>query len=87
MQYNNPKNAAHGAILKGMGLLPGVSDLAFLREDGQMLFIEMKLPGQTQSPAQKNWERIVTNAGAGYCVVTSLEEFKAVIESGSPQGS
>lgn len=81
MQYNNPKNAAHGAVLKGMGLLPGVSDLAYLRDDGRMLFIEMKLPGQRQSPAQKDWQQIVTALGADYCVITSLEEFQAAIES------
>ena len=30
MVYNNPKNAAHGSILKGMGMVRGVSDLIYL---------------------------------------------------------
>lgn len=80
MQYNNPKNAEHGAILKGMGLIAGVSDLAYLREDGRMVFIEMKLPGEGQSERQKQWQSMVQACGAEYHVIRSLEEFQNLIQ-------
>lgn len=79
MQYNNPKNREHGAVLKGMGLLPGVSDLAYLMPDGRMLFIELKTESGRQSPQQKQWEQIVTDAGAEYRIIRSLEEFQTLI--------
>ena len=81
MQYNNPKNAAHGAVLKGMGMIPGPSDLAFLQDDGRMLFIELKLPGRRQSPAQKEWAATVRACGADYEIARSLEEFKNLFRS------
>lgn len=80
IQYNNPKNGAHGAVLKGMGLVKGVSDLAYLRSDGRMVFIELKLPGQRQSPAQREWESLVRSCGAEYCVINTLEQFKTAIK-------
>jgi hypothetical protein len=79
MNHNNPKNRIHGAILKGMGLLAGVSDLTFLREDGRCVFIEMKLPGERQSPKQKKWESLVDQCNAFYHVVRTESEFKEVI--------
>lgn len=80
MQYNNPKNAEHGAILKGMGMVAGVSDLAYLREDGRMVFIELKV-GTGQSAAQKWWQGIVTAHGAEYHLIHTLEEFQTLITS------
>jgi hypothetical protein len=81
MQYNNPKNRAHGAVLKGMGLVAGVSDLAYLKSDGTMLFIELKLPGQKQGPKQIWWEQLVTKTGAEYKVINNLEAFKKLIHN------
>lgn len=80
MQYNNPKNAAHGAVLKGMGLVSGVSDLAYLRPDGRVTYIELKLPGQKQSKAQRSWQALAERRGAKYLLCDNLEDFKAIIE-------
>lgn len=79
MQYNNGKSREHGAILKGMGMVSGVSDLAYLRGDGQMIFIELKVGDSRQSDRQKWWEGVVTACGAEYRIVRSLDEFKEVI--------
>ena len=78
MNYNNAKNKAHGAILKGMGLLAGVSDMTFLRSDGRAVFIELKT-GTKQSKKQKDWEKVVTECNAFYELVVSEDQFKEVI--------
>lgn len=80
MQYNNPKNARHGAVLKGMGLVAGVSDMAYLKPDGRTAFVEFKEPAGRQSLAQKQWQQTVTALGAEYRIVTSLEQFQKIIQ-------
>lgn len=81
MQYNNAKNAEHGAILRGMGLVAGVADLAYLSPSGRMVYIEMKRPGEKQSDKQKWWQELVTRRGAEYHVIDTLEEFQNLIQS------
>lgn len=78
MNYNNAKSRAHGAILKGMGLLAGVSDMTFLRLDGRAVFIELKTETK-QSKKQKEFERVVTECNAFYELVNSEDQFKEVI--------
>lgn len=80
MNYNNAKNRQHGAILKGMGMLPGVADMTFLREDGRAVFLELKLPGNDQQTKQKEWEQVVTDCNAYYHVIKTEDEFQNVIQ-------
>lgn len=80
MQYNNAKNREHGAILKGMGMVSGVSDLAYLRADGRMVFIELKVGYGRQSASQKWWQSVVERCEAQYVVIRSLQEFQELIE-------
>ena len=79
MQYNNPKNAAHGAVLKGMGLVNGVADMAYLAKDGKPVFIEFKIDKGRQSDAQKWWQGVVESVGAKYFIVRTFEDFKDII--------
>lgn len=79
MNYNNAKNKAHGAVLKGMGLLAGLSDMTFLRSDGKAVFIELKTETR-QSKAQKEWELIVKACNAFYAIAKTEEEFKEIIK-------
>ena len=81
LHYNNPKNAVHGAILKGMGLVEGVSDLGYLRPDGRVTYIEMKLPGKKQSPAQKKWQQVVESRCGRYFVCDNLDDFQTIIKT------
>lgn len=81
MIYNNPKSREHGAVLKAMGLVSGVADMAYVRDGGGILFIEFKTPEGEQSDAQRAFMQAVTEVGAGYVVVRTLEEFKAVLAS------
>lgn len=78
MVYNTPKSAAHGAILKGMGMIAGVSDMCYLSPSG-VYFLECKKPGGRQSDAQKEFQAAVEAAGHKYAIFTSLEEFKTIL--------
>lgn len=79
MIHNNAVNRVQGAQLKAQGMVPGVSDLAYLAPDGRPVMIEVKKPGGSQSPAQKKWEELVRGVGYRYVVVRSLEEAKEVL--------
>lgn len=53
--------------------LKGVSDLILLK-DGKAIFIEVKAPKGVLSEHQKDFGAIVTNAGAEYIVVRSIDD-------------
>lgn len=80
MVYNNPKNKAHAAVLLGMGLKAGVSDLIYLL-DGTVVFIEMKLPKKRQSPDQKEFEAMVISLGFQYYIIDNQLDFEKLIRS------
>lgn len=79
MVHNTPKNAIDGARLRGMGMVAGVSDLIFLRDNLPPLCIEMKDDSGRQTPAQIEWQKIATACGCEYVVVRSLDEFQTVL--------
>jgi hypothetical protein len=78
MVYNTPKNAAHGSILKAMGMVAGCSDLILLRRR-HVIFLECKKPGGIQSPEQKRFETLVRSLGFDYELFHSLEEFQGIL--------
>ena len=79
MQYNNPRSMQSGSYLKKQGMVSGVSDLAFIRLDGTMVFIELKLPKGKQSDNQKWWQSVVERCNSEYYIVRTLEEFQELI--------
>lgn len=76
---NNSENAIKGAFNKAMGVLPGVSDMAFVCPKGTIVWIEWKTSTGSQSDKQIAWEKLVTNLGHTYVVVRNEEEFLSVI--------
>ena len=78
--HNNPKNGREGAILKGMGLVKGVSDISWLH-GGIYYGIEFKTETGRQSPEQKQWDRAVTEQGGVYVIIRSFEEFCTFVQS------
>lgn len=80
MNHNNPRDAKHGAQLKVMGMVKGVADMTYLSKGGPV-FLEFKTEKGKQSPAQKDWQALVENAGYRYCVVRSFEEFVKYLEN------
>ena len=81
---NNSHSRKKGAIMKGQGVVAGVSDLTYLYLDddlcGRVAYLEIKLPGERQSPKQKEWEAIVRGLGFDYFIIRSIADFEAVRE-------
>lgn len=72
---NKARNAIEGNRFKAMGVIPGVSDLVYLRPGGKPLFIELKTEKGTQSPDQKKWQTAAEAAGYEYVICRSLADF------------
>ena len=73
--HNNPKDKREGAILKSMGLVAGVSDMLYLRDNLPPLCLEFKTAIGTQQPEQKEWQRVAESTGAEYRIIRSMDEF------------
>jgi hypothetical protein len=77
---NNPLNKIDGARRKAMGMIAGVSDLIFLRDELPPLCIEMKDATGKQSQAQKDWQQVAESVGCKYVIVRSLTEFQELFD-------
>ena len=60
------------------GVLPGVSDLIFSHR-GELIFCEVKRPGQKQRPKQVEFQERIEALGFKYFLVYNLEQFKKII--------
>ena len=76
------RNAREAAIMKAEGVVPGVSDLIFLRANDtyNTLCIEMKAEKGRQSELQKQWQGIAEAANNKYVICHSVDEFRTTIE-------
>lgn len=77
--YNNPKNAGHGAHLKAIGLIKGVADLTILWK-GQAHFVELKTKDGRQSKAQKDWQDLVNSHNFEYHLIRDFETWKKLLK-------
>ena len=68
-----PRGAKRQAILTGMGIHPGFSDLMILCE-GRVLFLELKSVKGRLSPAQEAFRDAATAQGFGGALVRSLDD-------------
>lgn len=75
---NNSYNSIEGARKKSMGVIRGVSDFEFICFCG-ILFLEAKLPGETQSDEQIDFMNKVRERGHTYILFYTFEEFKNII--------
>ena len=75
------RNAVEGAIMKGEGVLSGVSDLILLVANSRFngLCIEMKTAKGTQSDTQKIFMRNVEEQGYKYAICRSFTDFQNTI--------
>jgi len=75
------RNKREAAILKGEGVLSGVSDVFLMYENGKHngLFIEFKIAKGRQTESQKWFEQKAKEFFYEYKVVRSFDEFQAVI--------
>lgn len=72
---NNSYNAIEGNRKKTMGVIPGTSDFELIGY-GWVDFIEMKIPGGTQSADQREFQRKVEARGHRYTILFSFVEFQ-----------
>ncbi len=68
-----PRGAKRQAILVGMGVHPGFSDLTVLCQ-GRVLFLELKALKGRLSPAQEDFRDAVLAQGFGWALVRSLDD-------------
>jgi len=76
MVNNQGSSRINGARLKSMGVVPGVSDMIYLRPGGRPLLLEAKTEIGKQSRRQRDWQARVEAVGYEYHVFRSLEEVK-----------
>lgn len=62
---------------KATGVVRGDSDFYFI--NNPLVFIELKLPGRTQSDPQKDFQKLVESYGYRYELIKSREAFKELI--------
>lgn len=75
---NNSENENKGSIKKALGVCRGPSDFVFIVEL-EVIFIEMKLPGEDQTKEQKDFQAKVEARGHRYIIIEYFETFKAFI--------
>lgn len=75
------QRARQWARLEAEGATPGAADLFLSIASGDYngLYIEMKTPKGSQSPAQKDFEAAVLEQGFGYAMPRTIDEFMQVV--------
>ena len=75
------RSATEAAVMKGEGVISGVSDLILLKsnQDYHGLMIELKSPKGKQTDAQRLFEKNVTANGYKYVVCRDLQSFIKII--------
>lgn len=78
--YNlgNSANKIQGNLNKAMGIIKGRSDFSFYWK-GKAYFIELKSPGERQTPEQVKWQLKMEFNGFEYYLCTSLLDFKSLM--------
>ncbi len=83
--HNNPRNAIDGNRLKAIGLIKGVSDMIYLRDNLPPLCLEFKTAIGTQQKEQKEWQAVAEATGAEYRIIRSMEDFCTAIGIEQPK--
>ncbi len=70
------RDAKTGAKLMAMGVRAGVTDLIFILDYGQTLWVELKIRGGKISTPQEKFKTVLTHRGHNYLLIEadSLEE-------------
>lgn len=76
---NNSWDEIEGNKAKAMGVVKGVSDLELVSEAGVVWFIELKLPGKTQSEDQVIFMNKLLERGHKYLVFDNIDLLKQFV--------
>ena len=74
------RSKAEAAILKSMGVRPGVADLCFVLPGARIAFIELKAGNGTATPAQKAFRADCELQGVPYAICRSLAEVQGTLD-------
>jgi hypothetical protein len=83
--HNNPKDKREGAILRALGMVAGVSDMIYLRDNQPPLCLEFKTAIGTQQKEQKEWQQVAEATGAEYRIIRSMEDFCTALRIPPPE--
>lgn len=72
--------AIQGAIMKGLGVRAGVSDIIAVH-DGKIFALELKAPGGRPTESQLEFIADMDKAGAFTCIAEGLEEAIKTLET------
>ena len=72
-------NALTTMLSKATGLLSFVPYTFLILPTKHLIFVEFKTDIGKQSPAQKDFEKRVTNLGYKYFIIRTFDEFKKII--------
>ncbi len=75
--HGGKRTKAEGGIFKAMGLKPGIADILIIdggRHRTWVNWIELKAPGNDQSPNQVKFQAAMEARGCNYRVCRSLDE-------------
>lgn len=73
-----------GAARRAVQLSPvGSPDILLVIGRGRLCGVELKAPGEKQSPAQVAWQTKAESRGVGYCLAYSVVEVMAAVEEWS----
>lgn len=82
--WNNAETARYGNKMRTMGVKEGVSDWQYLKADGRSLWIELKVEGGEQSPAQIKFQALCESIGHEYHIARSYSEFWQIVGISEP---
>jgi hypothetical protein len=74
------RSKVEASIMKGLGVKPGVADLAVMLAGGRLAFIELKVPPNKQTKTQLEFEDTCQEWNFPYEVCTSVEEVKDFLD-------
>jgi hypothetical protein len=74
------RNKVEAKKLTATGTLSGIADLTIKLPNSRFIDVEVKIPGEKQSPNQIKIENFLKNIKCHYIVVYSLEDFIAKVE-------
>lgn len=73
------RSKTEAAILKGLGVLPGIPDVAIIPAGGIARFIEVKAPKGRVSEAQSTLHAQMASLGIPYAVVRSMDDVEGAL--------
>ena len=77
--WTNQDNGRAGNKARSMGVKKGITDWVYMREYGHVIWIELKVGDNTQSPEQIQFEKLCLLLGHQYVICREYEMFWKII--------